>query len=65
MGKKARTVGTADIDAIRATGFDVIPDRTNNFPNHGRLIHPTEGAAGFTYDNLEKLSKAFTNKTGL
>jgi hypothetical protein len=46
-------------------GFDVIPVPTSNFPNHGRIIHPTDGAAGFTPENLEKLSQAFTNTMGL
>jgi hypothetical protein len=65
LGKAARTVGTADIEKIQAAGFDVIPVPTNNFPNHGRIIHPTEGAAGFTPENLQILSQAFTNTTGL
>jgi hypothetical protein len=46
-------------------GFDVIPLPTNNFPNHGRLIHPTQGAAGFTRANLEQLSRVFTDTKGL
>jgi hypothetical protein len=65
LGKAASTVGTAEIGRIRAAGFDVIPVPTRNFPNHGRIIHPTEGMAGFTPENLEKLSQAFTNTTGL
>ena len=65
MGKKASVVGTADIEKIRDAGFDVIEDPTNKFPNHGRLIHPTLGAAGFTPDNLAKLSPVFTDTTGL
>jgi hypothetical protein len=36
-----------------------------NFPNHGRIIHPTEGAAGFTPENLEKLSRVFTDTMGV
>ena len=65
LGKKARVVGTADLGAIRDAGFDVIEDPTSNFPNHGRLIHPTQGAAGFNDANLKQLSQAFTEKTGL
>jgi hypothetical protein len=65
LGKAARTVGTADIEQIRAAGFDVVRVPTHNFPNHGRIIHPAEGAAGFTPENLQKLSQAFTNTTGL
>jgi hypothetical protein len=62
---KAQTVGTAQIESIRALGFDVAPFPTPNFPNHGRLIHPTEGAAGFTPENLQRLSQIFTDTTGL
>ena len=65
LGKKASVVGTAAIDSIRDAGFDVIEDPTSNFPNHGRLIHPTEGAAGFTDENLERLSQAFSDQGGL
>jgi hypothetical protein len=62
---KASTVGTADIGDIRKLGFDVILAPTPSFPNHGRLIHPTEGAAGFTAENLRELSQLFTDTTGL
>jgi len=67
LGKKdlPKIVGTAQLAAIRALCFDVIADKTNNFPNHGRLIHPTLGAAGFSPDNLLLLSQVFTNTTGL
>jgi len=65
LGKKAGIVGTADLEQIRNAGFDVIPDRTGHFPNHGRLIHPSQGAAGFSRENLEKLSRVFTDTTGL
>ena len=62
---KAGTIGSADLDRIRELGFDVIPMPTPNFPNHGRLIHPTEGASGFTSENLTGLSQTFTDTTGL
>jgi hypothetical protein len=65
LGIKARTVGTAEVEKIRASGFDVVPVPTNNFPNHGRIVHPTDGAAGFTPENLKKLSQVFTDTTGL
>ncbi len=65
LGKKAGVVGTAGLEAIRAAGFDVIPDPSHHFPQHGRLIHPMEGAAGFTAENLEKLSHVFADTTGL
>ena len=62
---KAGIVGTADTERIRDLGFDVIPWPTPNFPNHGRLVHPTEGAAGFSAENLRKLADVFTNTAGL
>jgi hypothetical protein len=65
LGKAASTMGTAAIDQIRASGFDVVCIPTNSFPNHGRIIHPTDGAAGFTPENLRRLSQVFTNSTGL
>lgn len=65
LGQAASIVGTAEIDQIRAVGFDIVPVPTTNFPNHGRIIHPTEGAAGFTPENLQRLSQVFTNTTGL
>ena len=64
LGKQATTVGTAEAHRIREMGFDVLSVPTTNFPNHGRIIHPTEGAGG-TPENLERLSKVFTSKTGL
>jgi hypothetical protein len=54
LGRRATGVGTAELDDIRNLGFDVIPDRSQHFPNHGRLIHPSEGAAGFRHENLAK-----------
>jgi hypothetical protein len=65
LREAARTVGTAEVDKIRASGFDVVPVPTNNFPNHGRIVHPTDGAAGFTPDNVKKLSQVFADTTGL
>jgi len=64
LGKFACVVGNAEIQAIRAIGFDVIAAPTNNFPNHGRLIHSC-GITGFTQDNLAMLATVFTNKGGL
>lgn len=55
----AGAVSSATAAAIRAAGFDVIPDPTPNFPNHGRIVHPL-GAAGFTDNNLTALAGAFT-----
>ena len=65
LAKKAKVVGTAALDRIRDAGFDVIEDPSTNFPNHGRLIHPTEGAVGFTDENLKRLSQAFSDEKGL
>jgi hypothetical protein len=64
LGRLACVVGTAEIRAIRAIGFDVIAVPTNNFPNHGRVIHPC-GAAGFKPENLQKLATVFVDKGGL
>jgi hypothetical protein len=64
LGRLARVVGTAEIKAIREMGFDVIAAKTDNFPNHGRLIHLC-GIAGFTPENLAKLATVFANKGGL
>ena len=63
MHTAARTVGTIADAAIRAVGFDVIPDPTTRFPTHHRLIHP-DGVAGFTDANLARLAAAFANTTG-
>lgn len=52
-------VCSATVEAIRAAGFDVIADRTDNFANHARLVHPL-GAAGFTDENLATLASVFT-----
>ena len=62
---KAATVGTADLEAVRQLGFDVVPMPTPNFLNHGRLVNAAHGAAGFTPDNLDQLAKVFTDTTGL
>jgi len=55
---KAATVGTAGIHRIRELGLDVIAWPTPNFPDHGRLSHGTEDAAGFTPENLQKIIPA-------
>lgn len=65
LGKKAVTVGTITIRQIRESGFDIVEDPSINFPNHGRLIHPTEGIAGFADENLNRLAQSFTNYQGL
>lgn len=64
LGRLAQVVGTADISAIRATGFDVIAVPSIHFPNHGRLIHPL-GVAGFAPGNLAILAAVFRDKRGL
>lgn len=65
MSQRASAVGTATIESIREIGFDVIADETNNFPNHGRLIHPTDGIDGFSEEKLRKLSALFFDHEGL
>jgi hypothetical protein len=61
--QKVQTVATATVIAVCQTGFDVIPDPTARFPNHGRLIHP-QGIVGFSVVNRQILSKVFTETTG-
>jgi hypothetical protein len=58
------TIGVSTVAAIRQTGFEVIPDPTARFPNHGRLIHP-DGVAGFSQANLTMLALVFENTTEL
>jgi anthranilate phosphoribosyltransferase len=53
-------VGSSTAGQIRSAGFDVIMDATKRFPQHARLIHP-DGVAGFSLENLNRLSKCFTN----
>jgi hypothetical protein len=57
--KASRLVGTALAGSIRQAGFDVVPDPTDRFPNHGRLIHPN-GPAGFNDVALGILAQAFS-----
>jgi hypothetical protein len=61
--RSAHTVGSSTVDAIRQAGFDVIPDPTTRFPNHGRLIHP-DGSAGFTDEKLIDLASLFHDSEG-
>lgn len=61
LHEKAKIVGSAQLDDIKAIGFDVMPDPAKKFPNHGRLIHP-EDVSGFNDINLAKLSQVFKNK---
>lgn len=61
--KTAGVIGTTTAEAIRQTGFEIVPDSTSRFPNHARLIHP-EGEAGFTDERLEALARVFRDTTG-
>jgi hypothetical protein len=61
--QRAATVGTTTAGAVRRVGFDVVPDPTDRFPNHARIIHPG-GAAGFTDDQLQTLARVFQDTTG-
>ena len=58
----AKVIGTTSEEAIRQAGFELLPDPTRRFPNHHRIIHPA-GAAGFTDENLARLSAAFSETT--
>jgi hypothetical protein len=59
----SQTVGSSTVAAIRAAGFDVIPDPTPNFPNHGRIIH-AQGLGGFSDDRLSVLAGQFVTTEG-
>ena len=61
--RSGHTVGTSTAAAIRAAGFEIVPDATDRFPNHARLIH-AEGVAGFSDHNLTRLAAAFGNTKG-
>lgn len=63
LHEAARTVGSSTTEAIRSVGFDVIPAPSRRLPNHHRLIH-SEGTAGFSDENLERLAQVFTNTMG-
>lgn len=60
LHEAAGCVGSSCAAQIREAGFDLIPDPTKKFPNHHRFIHP-EGAGGFKPENLERLSKMFSD----
>lgn len=64
LHEAAKIVATTSMEKIRAAGFDVIPAPSRRLPNHWRIIHPG-GAAGFTDENLAKLSQAFAETRGL
>jgi len=59
----AKTVGTTNAAAIRNAGFAIVPNSTDRFPNHARVIH-ANGVAGFTDQNLAVLAAAYKNTTG-
>jgi hypothetical protein len=56
--QQAETVGSTSVAAIRAAGFEVVPDPSAKFPNHARLMHPA-GVAGFSDENLQALAGLF------
>ncbi|MDR3633930.1 MAG: hypothetical protein P4L84_09005 [Isosphaeraceae bacterium] len=58
LHEAASTIGTTTEESIRLAGFEIIADPTRRFPNHHRIIH-REGVAGFTEENLRRLSAAF------
>ena len=62
LHESTRVVGSATREAVRAAGFDVLPDPTRRFPNHHRINHPA-GVAGFDDASLERLAIAFTDVT--
>src|SRR5258708_19420514 len=44
LGKAAKTVGTADIEQIRAAGFEFVPRPTPNLPPHTAAPPPPQSA---------------------
>ena len=63
LHEAAQVIGSTTVDKIRRVGFDVIPNPTKKLPNHYRLIHP-DGVAGFSDENLARLSAVFTETSG-
>jgi hypothetical protein len=63
LHEAARLVGSTSVEKIRSAGFDVIPKRSKKLPGHHRIIH-ADGAAGFTEENLQRLSESFTDTSG-
>jgi hypothetical protein len=63
LSQASKIVGSASIEGIRSAGFDVIPNPTKKLPNHHRLIH-SDGVAGFSDENLRRLSEAFIDTGG-
>jgi hypothetical protein len=59
----AQVIGSTTADKIRGVGFDVMPNPAKKLPNHYRLIHP-DGVAGFSDENLARLSAVFTETSG-
>ena len=63
LHEAAQVIGSTTVDNIRGVGFDVIPNPTKKLPNHYRLIHP-DGVAGFSDENLARLSAVFMETSG-
>jgi hypothetical protein len=64
LHEAAKVIGSTTIEKVRGVGFDVIPNPTKKLPNHHRIIHP-DGVAGFSDENLGRLSGAFTDTSGI
>jgi hypothetical protein len=64
LHEACKVIGSTSVEAIRDAGFDIIANPTRRLPNHHRIIH-SEGASGFVDENLERLSIAFCETTGL
>jgi hypothetical protein len=63
LHEAAKTVGLTTEDLIRGAGFDLIHAPSQALTNHYRIIHP-QGVAGFTDENLAKLTSAFVDTVG-
>ena len=62
LHEKAKIVGSTTEELIRAAGFQLFPCPTRRLPNHCRITHP-DGVAGFSDENLGRLSCIFTDVT--
>ena len=63
LHEAAKIVGSTSEELIRSAGFDIIHVPSALLPNHYRIIHP-DGVAGFTDENLARLSQMFADTTG-
>lgn len=63
LSQAAQVVGSTSVEKVRSTDFDIIANPTRKLPNHHRLVH-LDRAAGFSDENLQRLSSIFRNTSG-